>query len=101
MVPYGSDKYKTRLGPDAKFEKEGFIFVFQDVRGKFMSEGEYVNMRPQDAYKRGKKAVDDATDTYDTIDWLVKNVDNNNGKVGYARYILPGVLHLSCCDQQS
>lgn len=88
--PYGSDKYKTRLGPDAMFEKEGFIFVFQDVRGKFMSEGEYVNMRPQDAYKRGKKAVDDATDTYDSIDWLVKNVDNNNGKVGMHGTSYPG-----------
>jgi putative CocE/NonD family hydrolase len=88
--PYGSDKYKTRLGPDEMFEKEGFIFVFQDVRGKFMSEGEYVNMRPQDAYKRGKNAVDDATDTYDTIDWLVKNVDNNNGKVGMHGTSYPG-----------
>lgn len=90
VAPYGSDKYKTRLGPDAMFEKEGFIFVFQDVRGKFMSEGEYVNMRPQDAYKRGRNAVDDATDTYDTIDWLVKNVDNNNGKVGMHGTSYPG-----------
>ncbi|NRA62367.1 MAG: CocE/NonD family hydrolase, partial [Psychrobium sp.] len=82
VAPYGSDKYKTRLGPDAQFEKDGFIFVFQDVRGKFMSQGTYINMRPQDAHKRGRKAVDDATDTYDTIDWLVKNIKNNNGKVG-------------------
>lgn len=90
VAPYGSDKYKTRLGPDEIFEKEGFIFVFQDVRGKFMSEGDYVNMRPQDAYKRGKKAVDDATDTYDTIDWLVKNIKNNNGKVGMWGTSYPG-----------
>jgi len=90
VAPYGSDKYKTRLGPDEMFEKEGFIFVFQDVRGKFMSQGEYVNMRPQDAYKRGKKAVDDATDTYDTIDWLVNNVDNNNGNVGMHGTSYPG-----------
>ncbi|WNC70887.1 CocE/NonD family hydrolase [Thalassotalea psychrophila] len=90
VAPYGSDKYKTKLGPDQQFEKDGFIFVFQDVRGKFMSEGDYVNMRPQDAYKKGKGAVDDATDTYDTIDWLVKNVKHNNGKVGMWGTSYPG-----------
>ncbi len=90
VAPYGTDKYKTRLGPSEKFEQEGFIFVFQDVRGKQMSEGEFVNMRPQDAYKRGKKAVDDATDAYDTIDWLVKNIPNNNGKVGQWGISYPG-----------
>lgn len=90
VAPYGASKYKTRLGPSDAFEKEGFIFVFQDVRGKFMSEGEFVNMRPQDAYQRGKKATDDATDTYDSIDWLVKNIDNNNGKVGMWGTSYPG-----------
>lgn len=90
VAPYGASKYKTRLGPSESFEKEGFIFVFQDVRGKFMSEGEFVNMRPQDAYKRGKSATDDATDTYDTIDWLVNNIDNNNGKVGMWGTSYPG-----------
>lgn len=90
VAPYGADKYKTRLGPSETFEKEGFIFVFQDVRGKFMSEGEFVNMRPQDAYKRGNSATDDATDTYDSIEWLVKNVDNNNGNVGMWGTSYPG-----------
>lgn len=90
VAPYGSDKYKTRLGPDAQFEKDGFIFVFQDVRGKFMSEGKYVNMRPQDAHQRKGSAVDDATDTYDTIEWLVNNVKNNNGKVGMWGTSYPG-----------
>ena len=90
VAPYGSDKYKTSLGPSESFEKEGFIFVFQDVRGKFMSEGEFVNMRPQDAYKRGKKATDDATDTYDTIEWLVENIDQNNGNVGMWGTSYPG-----------
>ncbi|HAU28111.1 CocE/NonD family hydrolase [Alteromonas australica] len=90
VAPYGADKYKTRLGPSEDFEKEGFIFVFQDVRGKFMSEGEFVNMRPQDAYKRGNSATDDATDTYDSIEWLVKNVDNNNGNVGMWGTSYPG-----------
>lgn len=90
VAPYGTDAYKTRLGPSETFEQEGFIFVFQDVRGKQMSEGEFVNMRPQDAYKRGKHAVDDATDAYDTIDWLVKNIPNNNGKVGQWGISYPG-----------
>ncbi|GHB64118.1 glutaryl-7-ACA acylase [Psychrosphaera saromensis] len=90
VAPYGADKYKTKLGPSEIFEKEGFIFVFQDVRGKFMSEGKYVNMRPQDAGDKGGKATDDATDTYDTIDWLVKNVPNNNGKVGMWGTSYPG-----------
>ncbi|MFK3861302.1 MULTISPECIES: CocE/NonD family hydrolase [Pseudoalteromonas] len=90
VAPYGVDKYKAKLGPSEIFEEEGFIFVFQDVRGKFMSEGSYVNMRPQDAGDKGGKAVDDATDTYDTIDWLVKNIPNNNGKVGMWGTSYPG-----------
>lgn len=90
VAPYGVSKYKTRLGPSDIFEKEGFIFVFQDVRGKFMSEGEYVNMRPQNAHIKGGNATDDATDTYDTIDWLIKNIPNNNGKVGMWGTSYPG-----------
>ena len=90
VAPYGASQYKKALGPSESFEKEGFIFVFQDVRGKFMSEGEFVNMRPQDAYRRGKGATDDATDTYDTIDWLVDNIPNNNGKVGMWGTSYPG-----------
>jgi uncharacterized protein len=90
VAPYGLDKYKDKLGPSEIFEKEGFIFVFQDVRGKHMSEGEFVNMRPQDAHKRGGKATDDATDTYDTIEWLVKNIANNNGNVGMWGTSYPG-----------
>ncbi len=88
--PYGADKYPKRLSPDEAFEKAGYIFVQQDVRGQFRSQGQYVNMRPQDAYKRGKKAVDDATDTYDTIEWLVDNIPNNNGKAGMWGVSYPG-----------
>lgn len=88
--PYGLAKYKKTLGPSEEFEKEGYIFVFQDVRGKFRSEGTFVNMRPQDAYTKGKNAVDDATDTYDTIEWLIKNVPNNNKKVGMWGVSYPG-----------
>jgi len=87
---YGANKYSKRLGPSESFEQDGFIFVSQDVRGQFRSEGQYVNMRPQDAYKRGGKAVDDATDTYDTIEWLLKNIQNNNGKVGMWGVSYPG-----------
>ncbi|ROQ24340.1 CocE/NonD family hydrolase [Gallaecimonas pentaromativorans] len=90
VSPYGLDQYKTRLGPSESFEKAGYIFVFQDVRGKFMSEGTFVNMRPQDAGEKGGKAVDDATDAYDTIDWLVKHVPDNNGKVGQWGISYPG-----------
>ena len=90
VAPYGVDQYKTQLGPSALFEKEGFIFVFQDVRGKSMSEGEFVNMRPQDAYKRGKQAIDDATDTYDSIEWLVNNLSKHNGRVGMWGTSYPG-----------
>lgn len=90
VAPYGVSKYKTKLGPSESFEKEGFIFVFQDVRGKFMSGGEFVNMRPQDAYKRGSKATDDATDTFDSIEWLVNNIPSNNGNVGMWGTSYPG-----------
>ena len=80
--PYGADEYKSKLGPSKAFDKEKYIFVFQDVRGKFMSEGVHVNMRPQDAAVRGGNATDDSTDTYDTIEWLLKNLPNHNGRVG-------------------
>ena len=76
--PYGVDQYPNDLGPSAKFGKEGFIFAYQDVRGRWMSEGTFVNMRPE---KDGSK-VDESTDTYDTIEWLLKHVDGHNQKVG-------------------
>jgi uncharacterized protein len=90
VAPYGADAYKAALGPSEKFAKEGFIFVYQDVRGRYMSEGEYVNMRPQIANKRGPQDVDESSDTYDTIDWLIKNVPGNNGKVGMWGISYPG-----------
>lgn len=90
VAPYGTDKYKTRLGPTFEYEKEGFIFVFQDVRGKNMSEGEFVNMRPHISKKVGKNDVDESSDTYDSIDWLIKNLPANNGKVGQWGISYPG-----------
>src|SRR5215813_3149942 len=76
--PYGPDNYKTSLGPSEKFAKELFIFAYQDVRGRYMSEGDFVNMTPQRPAKRGPQDIDESSDTYDTIDWLVKNIPNNN-----------------------
>jgi uncharacterized protein len=90
VAPYGPDAYKTALGPSEKFARESFIFVYQDVRGRYMSEGEFVNMRPQIPAKRGPQDVDESSDTYDTIDWLVKNVADNNGKVGMWGISYPG-----------
>ncbi|AGC45405.1 CocE/NonD family hydrolase [Myxococcus stipitatus DSM 14675] len=88
--PYGADRYPKRLGPTDDFEKEGYIFVFQDVRGRHMSEGEFVNVRPHNPKKRGAKETDESSDTYDTIDWLVKRVAHNNGRVGMWGISYPG-----------
>ncbi|HLJ14937.1 MAG TPA: CocE/NonD family hydrolase [Bryobacteraceae bacterium] len=88
--PYGVDRYRSFLGPSEKFEKEGFIFVYQDVRGRYMSEGEFVEMRPEKDTTDGPSDVDESTDTYDTIDWLVKHIPNNNGRVGLVGISYPG-----------
>ncbi|MCV4802735.1 CocE/NonD family hydrolase, partial [Escherichia coli] len=77
------------LGPNPLFAREGYIFVYQDVRGRNMSEGEFVNVRP-DIPNTKPTEIDESTDTYDTIDWLVKNVENNNGKVGIYGISYPG-----------
>ncbi|AFN74914.1 peptidase S15 [Melioribacter roseus P3M-2] len=89
-APYGEENYPNALGPNKAFAEEGYIFVFQDVRGKFMSEGEFVNMRPYIPDKKSKNDVDETTDTYDTIDWLVKNLKHNNGRVGIWGISYPG-----------
>jgi putative CocE/NonD family hydrolase len=89
VSPYGRDEYKTSVGPTLLFQKERFIFVYQDVRGKFMSEGDYVNVRPHIRAKTARQ-VDESSDTYDTIEWLVKNVPNNNGRVGMWGISYPG-----------
>jgi putative CocE/NonD family hydrolase len=78
--PYGEDALPAHLGPSPRFQEEGFIFVYQDVRGRMASEGEFVNMRPQRAASGAP--VDESTDTYDTIDWLIQHAATNNGKVG-------------------
>ena len=88
--PYGEDHYPVQLGPSNEFERSGYIFVYQDVRGRWMSEGEFVEMRPHIDQKKSPKDVDDASDTYDTIEFLLKNVANNNGKVGIWGISYPG-----------
>ena len=87
--PYGVDRYREELGPSSLFRKDGFIFAYQDVRGRFMSEGEWREMTPQVAGKRGASDVDESTDAWDTIDWLVKSV-RSNGRVGVWGISYPG-----------
>ena len=90
VAPYGEDQYPARLGPSDLFAKEGYIFVYQDVRGRYLSEGEFVNMRPHLDKKTSPQDIDEASDTFDTIDWLVKHVSNNNGRVGMWGISYPG-----------
>jgi uncharacterized protein len=90
VSPYGVDSYRKQLGPSPDFDKAGYIFVFQDVRGRYMSEGNFVEMRPHIDDKKSKQDVDDSSDLYDTIDWLLKNVPNNNGKAGIWGISYPG-----------
>lgn len=89
VAPYGDNEYRKSLGPNRFMQDDKYIFVYQDVRGRYMSEGTFVNMTPQVSHKT-KKEVDESTDTYDTIDWLIKNIDFNNGKVGQYGISYPG-----------
>lgn len=90
VAPYGEDKYKTELGPSMLFARDGYIVVYQDVRGRYMSEGDFVGVRPYLPNKKKKTDVDESSDTYDTIDWLIKNIPNNNGRVGTWGISAPG-----------
>ena len=90
VAPYGVDSYRNNLGPSRDFDKAGYIFVNQDVRGRYMSEGTFVEMRPHIDNKKSKEDVDDSTDLYDTIEWLLKNIPNNNGNAGIWGISYPG-----------
>jgi putative CocE/NonD family hydrolase len=90
VAPYGEDQFPSSLGPSAFFAREKFIFVYQDVRGRYMSQGDFTIARPQKPVKKTPKDTDESTDAYDTIDWLVKNVPNNTGKVGIWGISQPG-----------
>ncbi|MEE9407090.1 MAG: CocE/NonD family hydrolase [Polaribacter sp.] len=87
--PYGEGKMKTKIAPNAHLMKDGYIVVYQDVRGRWMSEGVYDNMRAYIPNKTAKQS-DEVSDTYDTIDWLVNNLENNNGNVGTWGISYPG-----------
>src|SRR5438309_8911009 len=88
--PYGVDDYRERLGPTPAFDKAGYIFVFQDVRGRYLSEGTFLEMHPHIDEPKSKTEVDESTDTYDTVEWLLKNIPNNNGRVGIWGISYPG-----------
>jgi putative CocE/NonD family hydrolase len=90
VQPYGEDAYKPDLGPSALFGNEGYIIAYQDVRGRWMSEGQFVNMRPHRPRKNGSQEIDESSDTYDTIDWLIKHIPNHNGRVGMWGISYPG-----------
>jgi putative CocE/NonD family hydrolase len=90
VSPYGVDKFPSSLGPSEHFVKAGYIFVNQDVRGRFMSEGEFVQVTPHVPKKQKPTDVDESTDAYDTIDWLVKNIPGHNGRVGMYGISYPG-----------
>lgn len=88
--PYGVDAFPDLLSSSKYLMEEGFIIVYQDVRGRWMSEGDYDNMRPHVPNKKSNKDIDESSDTYDTIDWLIKNIDHNNGRVGQWGISYPG-----------
>jgi putative CocE/NonD family hydrolase len=88
--PRGEEAYTPRLSMDADLVEQGYILVFQDVRGRYMSEGEFMDVRPYNPDKKSDQDIDENSDTWDTIDWLVKNVPHNNGRVGISGISYPG-----------
>lgn len=91
LTRYGEEAYPDKyIAPWHHLAREGFIFVFQDVRGRFMSEGDFVNMRPHRAAKQSTADVDESSDTYDTIEWLLRNIPRHNGRVGMWGISYPG-----------
>jgi putative CocE/NonD family hydrolase len=90
-APYGEDKWKDYWNSYLKtYLREGYIMVIQDVRGRWMSEGEFVDVRPFNPDKKSTKDIDEASDAYDAIDWLIKNIPHNSGKVGVFGISYPG-----------
>lgn len=93
VAPYGVTNFPNRtLGPSPFLMRDGYIFVYEDVRGRWMSEGTFDNMRPNITGNdpRNKTAIDEASDTWDTIDWLIRNIKGNNGRVGMWGISYPG-----------
>jgi len=89
LHPYGKDDFPASLGPSPAFARAGYIFAYQDVRGRYMSEGEFVNMRPV-LEERAPRDTDESTDSWDTIAWLLEHVPGHNGRVGMWGISYPG-----------
>jgi putative CocE/NonD family hydrolase len=89
--PYGEENFPTRFGlQDAHYAEQKYIIVYQDVRGRYMSEGVFEDVRPYLPEKTSTNDIDETSDTYDTVDWLVNNIDGNNGNVGIHGISYPG-----------
>ncbi len=89
--PYGPDSFPARLDHITEaYARENFIIVGQDVRGRWMSEGEFMDVRPVIEHKTSNRDVDEPSDTYDTIDWLIRNIPHNNGRFGVRGTSYPG-----------
>ena len=93
-TPYGvNDNDADSINPGMpELAASGYIFVFEDIRGRYKSEGKFVMMRPQQADHKDPKSIDETTDAYDTVAWLLKNIPNNNGRVGVMGTSYPGFL---------
>ncbi len=92
---YGDTNYSKSIGPNPTLMKQKYIFVYQDVRGRYMSEGINLEVTPH-LPKKTKKQIDESSDTYDTVDWLLKNIKNNNGNVGLYGISYPGFYATAC-----
>ena len=90
VAPYGETLFKNSIGPSMLFARDGYIVVYQDVRGKYMSEGDFEAYRPFIPVKKSNKDIDESSDTYDTIEWITKNIEGNNGRVGSWGISAPG-----------
>jgi uncharacterized protein len=90
IEPGGPAGFNFFMQAYTRYTEDNYIMVFQDVRGKYMSEGVFEDIRPVIPVKSSNKDIDESTDTWDTIDWLVKNIENNNGNVGIFGISYPG-----------
>jgi len=88
--PYGDSTLRGSLGPNSNLMREKYIFVYQDVRGRYLSEGAFEEMTPHREGKRSANETDESSDTWDTVDWLLKNIRGNNGRVGIWGISYPG-----------
>jgi len=88
--PYGPDAYRSPLGPTEQFDRDGYIFVFQDARGTYRSGGTFQVIKPLNGPDAAPDTADESTDNYDTIEWVLSNIPNHNGRVGQWGISYPG-----------